>query len=148
MEMIVLNTTLMGESDFEGEFKTKDEDVFPVIGSDGYLQFKDKSQIKIDDVVQMYGVDKSALEAPILTPTKESGIDDTVTLSSVKHPIETVSVISTIRVKHSGKTSNIKSIDFDNSKFVVDESSKSSFDQIQNKQHGQNSIPKSKLSQC
>ena len=73
----------------------------------------------------MYGVDKSTLGAPLLTPTKESDIDDTVTPSSFKPPIKAVSVISTIRVKHSGKTSNIKSIDFDKSKFVVGETSSS-----------------------
>ena len=60
-----------GESDFEGDVKTRDEDIFPVIGRDGYLQFKEKSQINIDDEVQMYGVYKSSLVAPLLTPTND-----------------------------------------------------------------------------
>ena len=80
----------------------------------------------------MYGVDKSALGAPLLTPTKESDIDYTVSPSSFKPPIENVSIISTIKVKHSRKTSNIKSVDFDNSKFVVGETSSSSSVQVQN----------------
>ena len=76
--------------------------------------------------MQLYGIDKSALEAPLLTPTKESNIDEIVTPFSFKPPIETVSVISTIRVKQSGQTSVIKSLDFDNSEFVVGETLSSS----------------------
>jgi prefoldin subunit 5 len=133
-----------GESDFEGEFKKTDEDVFPVIGTDGYLKFKDKSQLTLDDEVQLFGVDKSALEAPLLTPTNESDPDETVTPSSFIPPIETVSIISTIRVKQSGKTSVIKSLDFDNSEFVVGESSSSLSDQVQDEKKESKSISKSK----
>ena len=40
-----------GETYFEGEVKKRGEDVFSVIGSDGYLKFKYKSQLKYDDSV-------------------------------------------------------------------------------------------------
>ena len=68
----------------------------------------------------------------------------TVTPSSFKPLNETVSVISTIKAEHTGRTSNIKSIDFENSDFVAGESSSSSFDQIQNVHNENHSIPKSK----
>ena len=92
----------------------------------------------------MYGVDKSAVEAPLLTPTNESEVDETVTPFFIIPPIETVSVISTIRVKQSGKTSAIKSLDFDNSEFVVGETSSSLSDHVQDEKKESQSISTSK----
>ena len=79
-----------------------------------------------------------------MTPTKESDIHEIVTPSSFKPPIETVSVISTIRVKQSGKTSTIRLLDFDKSEFVVGKTSSSPSVQVQNEQTENHLIPKSK----
>ena len=87
-----------GESDFDGEVKKRDEDEFPMIGSDRYLEFKDKSQIKLDDAVQLFGVDKSALDAPLLIPMTDNEPDTPISPSSFLPPNETVSVISSVRV--------------------------------------------------
>jgi len=120
-----------GEPDFEEDVKKIDKDVFPVIGTNEYLKFKDKSQIRDDAEVQLYGVDKSAFVAPSLTPTNDSELDTTVTPSSFLPPNETVSIISTIILTKYGNTYEIKSINFQNSEFIVGESSLSSSVQIQ-----------------
>ena len=95
-----------GESDFEGDFKKRDEDIVHVIGSDGYMTFKDKSQLKDDDKIQVYGVDKSAPVAPLLTLLNNCEPDNTVTPILLFPSNETVSKISNIRVRKSGNLSD------------------------------------------
>ena len=51
------------------------------------MKFKDESQIRIDDEFQFYGVDKSALDAPLLIRTDESELDTIVTPSSFIPPM-------------------------------------------------------------
>ena len=101
-----------GEPDFEEDVKKIDKDVFPVIGTNEYLKFKDKSQIRDDAEVQLYGVDKSAFVAPSLTPTNDSELDTTVTPSSFLPPNEIDSVTSTFRIKQTGRTSTSNQLIF------------------------------------
>ena len=111
-----------GESVFDGEVKKRDEGVFSVIGSDGYLKFKDKPQLRDDDKVQVFGLNESAPIAPLLTPSNDIEPDNIVTPSSFLCSNETVFVIFTIRVKQTGNTSKIKSTDFENNEFLFGKS--------------------------
>ena len=63
-----------GESDFEGEFKIREEEVLPVTDSKGYMKFKGKSSIKSNDKIKVFDFNKTGENGQLFLNDENSEI--------------------------------------------------------------------------